>query len=105
MWKKVELGNSSEDILANGSTILKEDSRFSVEINPSGDKKGSTLVIALAVDSDAGRYVCQLGSNVEKALIHEITVRGKICCYLFWKNIFSFCIATNIIISLLYKKI
>ena len=86
MWKKVEPGKSAEDILAMGDTILKQDSRFSVEINREGDKKGSTLVIALAEDSDAGHYVCQLGSNEKKELKHTITVRGKICCYLFYKN-------------------
>lgn len=75
MWKKVEPGKSAEDILAMGDTILKQDSRFSVEINREGDKKGSTLVIALAEDSDAGHYVCQLGSNDKKELKHTITVR------------------------------
>ena len=82
MWKKVEPGKSAEDILAMGDTILKQDSRFSVEINREGDKKGSTLVIALAEDSDAGHYVCQLGSNEKKELKHTITVRGKICCFI-----------------------
>ena len=75
MWKKVEPGKSAEDILAMGDTILKQDSRFSVEINREGDKKGSTLVIALAEDSDAGHYVCQLGSKEKKELKHTITVR------------------------------
>ena len=90
MWKKVEPGKSAEDILAMGDTILKQDSRFSVEINREGDKKGSTLVIALAEDSDAGHYVCQLGSNDKKELKHKITVRGKICCYSFWKKFIFF---------------
>ena len=75
MWKKVEPGKSAEDILAMGDTILKQDSRFSVEINREGDKKGSTLVIALAEDSDAGHYVCELGSNEKKELKHTITVQ------------------------------
>ena len=75
MWKKVEPGKSAEDVLAMGHRILKQDSRFSVEINQEGDKKGSTLVIALAEDSDAGHYVCQLGSNEKKELKHTITVR------------------------------
>ena len=90
MWKKVEPSGNIEDILANGSTILTQDSRFSVEINRYSNSElyifGSTLAIALAEDSDAGHYICQLGSNEEKELKHKITVRGKICCYLFWKN-------------------
>ena len=91
MWKKVEPGKSAEDILAMGDTILKQDSRFSVEINREGDKKGSTLVIALAEDSDAGHYVCQLGSNDKKELKHTITVRGKICCFIhFRKMVFCY---------------
>ena len=90
MWKKVEPGKSAEDILAMGDTILKQDSRFSVEINREGDKKGSTLVIALAEDSDAGHYVCQLGSNDKKELKHTITVRGKICCF-FYSRKMVFC--------------
>jgi hypothetical protein len=103
MWKKVEPGKSAEDILAMGDTILKQDSRFSVEINREGDKKGSTLVIALAEDSDAGHYVCQLGSNDKKELKHTITVRGKIFCYLFWKNGMYF--VTKIVLTFCEKKI
>lgn len=75
MWKKVEPGKNAGDILAMGNNILKQDSRVSVEINREGDKKGSTLVIALAEDSDAGHYVCQLGSNEKKELKHTVTIR------------------------------
>jgi len=75
MWKKVEPGKSAGDILAMGDNILKKKSRVSVEINREGDKKGSTLVIALAEDSDAGHYVCQLGSNEKKELKHTVTIR------------------------------
>ena len=77
MWKKVEPGKSAGDILAMGDNVLKKTSRVSVEINREGDKKGSTLVIALAEDSDAGHYVCQLGSNEKKELKHTVTIRGK----------------------------
>ena len=78
MWKKVEPGKNAGDILAMGDNVLnKQDSRVSVEINREGDKKGSTLVIALAEDSDAGHYVCQLGSNEKKELKHTVTIRGK----------------------------
>ena len=82
IWKKVEPGKNAEDILAMGSTVLKNDNRFSVEINREGDKKGSTLVIALAEDADKGHYLCQLGSNnKKKELKHTVTVRGKIFFY------------------------
>ena len=77
MWKKVEPGKNAGDILAMGQQILKSDSRITVEINRDGEKKGSTLVIALAEDSDAGHYVCQLGSNEKKELKHTVTIRGK----------------------------
>jgi len=76
IWKKVEPGKNAEDILAMGSTVLKNDNRFSVEINREGEKKGSTLVIALAEDADKGHYLCQLGSNdKKKELKHTVTVR------------------------------
>jgi len=77
MWKKVEPGKSGKAgaILAMGEQILSQDSRVSVEINREGDKKGSNLIIALAEDSDAGHYVCQLGSNEKKELKHTITIR------------------------------
>ena len=77
MWKKVEPGKSAGDILVMGSQKLKNDNRITVEINREGEKKGSTLVIALAEDSDAGHYVCQLGSNEKKELKHTVTIRGK----------------------------
>jgi len=75
MWKKVEPGKSAGDILVMGSQKLKNDNRITVEINREGEKKGSTLVIALAEDSDAGHYVCQLGSNEKKELKHTVTIR------------------------------
>ena len=80
MWKKVEPGKSGKAgaILAMGEQILSQDSRVSVEINREGDKKGSNLIIALAEDSDAGHYVCQLGSNEKKELKHTITIRGEL---------------------------
>merc|ERR1712223_350766 len=75
MWKKVEPGKSAGDILVMGSQKLKNDNRITVEINREGEKKVSTLVIALAEDSDAGHYVCQLGSNEKKELKHTVTIR------------------------------
>ena len=40
-----------------------------------GDKRGSTLTIRLAVDEDAGQYICQLGSTGQKELKHTVEIR------------------------------
>ena len=50
---------------------------MSVELSRNPHNKGSTLVIGLAEDSDAGQYVCQLGSNEQKEIKHTVLVRGK----------------------------
>ena len=40
-----------------------------------GDKRGSTLTIRLAVDEDAGQYLCLLGSTGQKELKHTVEIR------------------------------
>ena len=80
MWKKVDSSNPN-DFLAIGQTVMKNQDRISVEINRQGAEKGSTLVIALAENEDAGQYVCQFGSLERKELKHTVQVRGK-----FFKN-------------------
>jgi hypothetical protein len=75
MWKKVD--DSADDFLALGKNVIKNTNRISVELNRDGANKGSTLVIGLAEDSDAGQYVCQLGTNEPKEIKHTVQVRGK----------------------------
>ncbi len=101
MWKKVGDSTESEKFLALGSQIFnaKDSTRYnvtisettrasvclqfcfvyrmSVELSKTPPNKGSTLVIGLAGDSDAGQYVCQLGSNDQKEIKHTVLVRGK----------------------------
>ena len=77
MWKKVKPGEDADTVVAIGNQVLQNKNRISVEINRDGSNKGSTLVIALAEDNDAGHYVCQLGSNDPKELKHTVQVRGK----------------------------
>ena len=80
MWKKVDASNSGNapQFLAMGEMIMHKDkNRFSVEISKTGSNKGSTLVIGLADEGDAGQYVCSLGSTDKKELKHTVKVRGE----------------------------
>ena len=87
MWKKVE---PSDKFLVIGSNVLdSSDSRISVEINRRGEPKGSTLLIALAKDEDAGHYVCQLGDGDNKEIKHTVQVRGKLSNYTFSHDLLS----------------
>ena len=82
MWRKVDLSNPDNmDFIAMGSTLLKNDKRFAVEINREGSIKGSTLVIGLANSNDAGQYVCGLGSSNKKEQKHTVVVRGKLIIF------------------------
>ena len=66
-------------IMAMGETVLVENERISVEINSDGPNKGSTLVIPLAEEKDAGQYVCQMANGEQKKLKHTVQIRGKNC--------------------------
>lgn len=73
MWKKVT--SDQPKFLAVGKTIMGSKDRMSVQLNHKGDKRGSTLTIRLAVDEDAGQYICQLGSTGQKELKHTVEIR------------------------------
>lgn len=77
MWTKVDDRASNNNFLAIGDNVVQMQDRISVEINRNGDPKGSTLVIALAEDKDAGQYVCQLGDKDKKEIKHTVQVRGR----------------------------
>ena len=84
MWKKVDDSNSGNppQFLAIGESIMNKDKkRFSVEISKVGSNKGSTLVIGLADEGDAGQYVCELGSTDKRELKHTVKVRGELEIY------------------------
>ena len=80
MWKKVDESNSGNpQYLAIGErSMMNKEKRFSVEISKDGSNKGSTLVIGLADEGDAGQYVCQLGSTDKGELKHTVKVRGEL---------------------------
>ena len=85
MWKKVDESNSGNppQFLAIGESIMNKDKkRFSVEISKVGSNKGSTLVIGLADEDDAGQYVCELGSTDKRELKHTVKVRGEFSKYI-----------------------
>ena len=85
MWKKVDESNSGNppQFLAIGESIMNKDKkRFSVEISKVGSNKGSTLVIDLADEGDAGQYVCELGSTDKRELKHTVKVRGEFPKYI-----------------------
>ena len=85
MWKKVDASNSGNapQFLAMGEMIMHKDkNRFSVEISKTGSNKGSTLVIGLADEGDAGQYVCELGSTDKRELKHTVKVRGEFPKYI-----------------------
>ena len=38
---------------------------------------GSTLIISLAKDEDAGQYVCEMGTGGGEAIKHTVKIRGE----------------------------
>lgn len=52
--------------------------RESVEISYEGADRGSTLVINLAEDQDAGQYMCVMGNKEKTSIKHTVIVRGEI---------------------------
>ena len=75
MWKKVS-PDGSPAFLAVGANVMSDRDRITVQLNHHGEKRGSTLLIGLANDNDAGHYVCQLGTNEDnKELKHTVLVR------------------------------
>jgi len=76
MWKKVS-PDGSPAFLAVGANVMSDRDRITVQLNHHGEKRGSTLLIGLANDNDAGHYVCQLGTNEDnKELKHTVLVRA-----------------------------
>ena len=75
LWKRMK----DNAIMAMGETVLVENERINVEINKDGPNKGSTLVIPLAEEKDAGQYVCQMANGEQKKLKHTVQIRGKNC--------------------------
>lgn len=71
LWKRMK----DNAIMAMGETVLVENERISVEINKDGPNKGSTLVIPLAEEKDAGQYVCQMANGEQKKLKHTVQIR------------------------------
>ena len=58
--------------MALGEQVLTEQDRIKVEINRDGPNKGSTLVIPLAEENDAGQYVCEMANSEQKKLKHTV---------------------------------
>ena len=80
MWTRIR----DDAILALGDQITTDQDRIKVEINKDGPNKGSTLVIPLAEENDAGQYVCQMATSEKKKLKHTVEIRGWLfvqhCC-------------------------
>mgnify|MGYP001221185758 FL=1 len=81
-------------IMAMGETVLVENERISVEINSDGPNKGSTLVIPLAEEKDAGQYVCQMANGEQKKLKHTVQIRGNFK-YPWWAKNVGNCLIFN----------
>jgi len=76
IWKR-ERPNAEEEVLAMDTTILTGH-RFKVNVRHDGEKPGSTLKVSLAQAEDAGKYVCQLGTNGRvSGIVHTLSVRGE----------------------------
>ena len=73
LWKRVR----DDTIMALGEQVLTETDRIKVEIDRDGPNKGSTLVIPLAEEKDAGQYVCEMANSEQKKLKHTVQIRGK----------------------------
>ncbi len=49
-----------------------------LQVRYDGPQPGSTLVVSLAEDSDAGRYICAMGQQDEQqAIKHTVQIRGE----------------------------
>ena len=83
LWKRMK----DNAIMAMGETVLVENERISVEINSDGPNKGSTLVIPLAEEKDAGQYVCQMANGEQKKLKHTVQIRGNFKDLCWAKNV------------------
>ena len=73
MWAKLDKRNT---LIATGYKILTPEYVKRVKVNI--DQNGSTLIIAVAQDKDAGKYKCSLTlrDDVQK-VEHTVIVRGK----------------------------
>ena len=68
MWMR------NQNIIAVGDQIIEKDTRFKLEKS----QNGNTLTIALAEETDAGNYTCQISTFKPSNLYHSIKIRGKI---------------------------
>lgn len=75
IWSK--LGPDGPQYLSLGSRIIVKDERISVKQHHNGEKhNGSTLVITLAKEEDAGSYVCGLGASGNQEITHTVSIRA-----------------------------
>ncbi|XP_059095323.1 lachesin-like isoform X2 [Tigriopus californicus] len=75
-WKKVT-ENDGETLISVDTQIVDSSStRESVEISYDGADRGSTLVINLAEDQDAGQYMCVMGNAAKTTIKHTVKIRA-----------------------------
>eukprot|EP00096_Caligus_rogercresseyi_P011427 TRINITY_DN4490_c0_g1_i3.p1 TRINITY_DN4490_c0_g1~~TRINITY_DN4490_c0_g1_i3.p1 ORF type:complete len:490 (-),score=111.68 TRINITY_DN4490_c0_g1_i3:1234-2703(-) len=73
IWSKVGTERGDKHI-AMGKSVMSEPNRVSVEVNYDGDNKGSTLVIGIAEEKDAGQYKCQVAAGNYEELKHTVKI-------------------------------
>ena len=73
LWARLDKRNT---LIATGEKILTPEYQKRGKV--SVDQSGSTLIIAVAEDNDAGKYKCTLtlGDNLQQAE-HTVIVRGE----------------------------
>ncbi|CAB4065498.1 unnamed protein product [Lepeophtheirus salmonis] len=73
IWTKVS-SEKGEKHIAMGKSVMSEPNRISVEVNYDGEDKGSTLVIGIAEDKDAGQYKCQVAAGNYEEIKHTVSI-------------------------------
>jgi hypothetical protein len=79
MWKRLDTERGEQMVAMDRSVLVSgaDGKRMSVDISNTGPKKGSTLIISLARDEDAGQYICEMASSKSLAIKHTVDVRGE----------------------------
>ena len=76
------------------SVFLRIIKCFFFQVEHSGPNPGSTLVIGLANEEDAGQYICEMATQSQFKIKHTVNIRGeeftKLCLRVFVSNSISF---------------
>lgn len=76
MWNRINPRSGQKSMVAMDKMLMGNDPRISVEVGASGSDHGSSLIISLAKDEDAGQYICEMGTGGGQAIKHTVHIRA-----------------------------